>query len=397
MLSHLPGSRFTAHAQPPAAMNTRLLFAFRALLLTLVVSLVFPLALPVAAQEVAPLQAASGPLSERTLVLVGRIAQTPEDLQLFGYVTGASGLTSQDLFADDTDQVESARFTFQADVALQPATNRADTTSYAGEGTLRVFLAASGGASWNDPESFSSGDLLAEYNLSLRETLQRQALQVGVLVGDGVLTQSTANSFTLGDTTYRFGVEGLGQRLRYTGALTPDTAGSTLTAVVNGHAEVTSRDVTVVRMGQSATPAVTPSATPTVAETPASSSGCVLEPWLGNAIAALALANEGITGLDVSAVGAVDADAAQGLAEQIDTAIATLRGSAVPDDAADANRLLVTALSTTSRGLRGIAEAAASGDEATFGQATAALGDGQTLLSQAQGEIAALAATCPAG
>jgi hypothetical protein len=222
-------------------------------------------------------------------------------------------------------------------------------------------------------------------------------LQVGVLVGDGVLTQSTANSFTLGENTFRFGTEGLVQRLRYTGALTPDTAGSTLAAIVNGRAEVTSRNVTVVRMGQTSAPAATPATTPSAAETPEVASACALEPWLGDATAALALADQGLSGLDVSAIDAVNADAVQVLAEQLDAAIATQRSSSPPDDAANANRLLVTGLSTTSRGLRGIAGAVASGDEATFTQAVAALGDGQTLLSQAQGEISNLAATCPAG
>jgi hypothetical protein len=368
-----------------------------ALLLALVFLLILPPALPSAAQEAAPLEVASGPLSERTMVLVGRTVQTPDQLQLFGYVSQTSGLTSQDVFADGTNQVGNARLTFSADVTLQPASNRADTTSYAGEGRLSVYLAADGGASWSDPATFSAGELLAEYDLALRETLQRQAPQVGVLVGDGALTQSTANSFALGENTYRFGAEGLVQRLRYTGALTPDTASSTLAAVVNGHVDVTNREVTVVRLGQPGAPAATPGATAAVAETPVATSACVLEPWLGNATSALALADQGMSGLDLSTIGGVDGTAVQSLAEQIDAAIATLRGTASPSEATDANRLLVTALSTTSRGLRGIAEAVANGDEATFSQATAALGDGQTLLSQAQGEISELAVTCPAG
>ncbi len=397
MLSHLPGPRHATSTRPLAAYRAakaRPPSCLPAVLLALVAFLILPLALPVAGQEVAPLEVASGPLSERTMDLVGRTAQTQDQLQIFGYISRVSGLTSQDLFADDTDQVGAARLTFLADVTLQPATSRADTTSYAGEGTLRIYLTTNGGGSWADPASFSTGELLAEYDLTLQETLQRQAAQVGVLVGDGVLTQGTANAFTLDGATYRFGAEGLVQRLRYTGALTPDTAGATLAAVVNGHVDVTSRDVIVVRMGQ--TGAATPSATAAAAETP-TASACALEPWLGNATSALALADQGISGLDVSTMSAVDAGAVQGLAEQIDAAIATQRGSAPPDAAADANRLLVTALSTTSRGLRGIAEAAASGDEASFTQAAAALGDGQSLLSQAQGEIAELAATCPAG
>ena len=400
MLSHLPGSRHVTHPQPlvsHAKAQTRPLSFLSILLFTLVAFLIVPLALPAAAQEAAPLEVASGPLSERTMGLVGRTVQTPDQLQVFGYLGQASGLASQDLFADDTGLIGSARLTFRADIALQSATNRADTTTFAGEGALRVYLAADGGATWDDPASFSTGELLAEYDFTLRETLQRQGAQVGVLVGDGVLTQTTANSVTLDGTTYRFGTEGLVQRLRYTGALTPDTAGSTLATVINGYAEVTSRDVIIVRMGLTSAPAATPDATPPAAETPAAASACALEPWLGNATSALALVDQGINGIDLGAIDAVDAEAVQGLADQIDAAIATQRGSAPPDAATDANRLLVTALSTTSRGLRGIADAAANGDEATFSQAASTLRDGQGLLARVQGEIAELAATCPAG
>lgn len=399
MLSHLPRSRHTAHPQPlvsRAAATTRPLSFLSTLFVTLVAFLIVPLAVPAAAQEAAPLEVASGPLSERAIGLVGRTVQTPDQLQLFGYLGQISGLASQDLFVDDTIQVATARLTFSADVALQPATNRADTTTYAGEGALRVYLAADGGATWDDPASFSAGELLAEYDLTLRETLQRQAAQVGVLVGDGVLTQTTANSVTLDGTTYRFGTEGLVQRLRYTGALTPDTAGSTLATVINGYAEVTSREVIIVRMGQTSASAATPDATAPAAETPAASA-CALEPWLSNATSALDLADQGISGLDLSGIDAVDAEAVRSLAEQIDATIATQRSSAPPDTATDANRLLVTALSTTSRGLRGIADAAANGDDATFSQAASALSDGQGLLARAQGAIAELAATCPAG
>jgi hypothetical protein len=398
LLSYLPGPGCLSHASSSestlnVSMRSRPFCPVH--LLTLVLFLALSLILPDAARaQDAPLVVASGPLSERTMVLVGRTVQSPEQLQFFGYVNGASGLPAEALYTEDTDVVGNARFTFLAEVDLEPATNRADTTSFAGEGTLRVYLAADGGADWEDPASFSAGELLAEYDLALRETLQRQAVQVGVLVGDGSLTQTTANTFTLDETTYRFGVEGLGQRLRYTGGLTPDTSGVTLAAVVNGYAEVTNRDITVVRMGQTTTATGTPSAAS--AETPTVASDCVLEPWLSNATSALDVANQGLGNLDMGSISEVDTNAVQDLAAEIGAAIATLRGSAPPAEAADANRLLVTSLSTTARGLRGIAGAAASGDEAAFSQAAATLGDGQTLLTRVQGEIAQLAAACPA-
>ncbi|MCA9878085.1 MAG: hypothetical protein KC442_09890 [Thermomicrobiales bacterium] len=360
-----------------------------AALLTLTLALLCALVVPASAQEAAPLEVASGPLSERTLGFVARIEQRPDQLNLFGYLSRASGLTLQDLFAADTDQVSDARFTFSAEIALQPAANRADTTTFTGEGTLRVYLAPDGGAAWGEPASFSAGDLLAEYELSLREILQRQAPQVVVLVGDGTLSQTTANDFTLGGTAFRFGAVGLAQRLHYTGALTPETTGGALTAVANGHTEVASRDVIIVRMGRTA------ASTPAPTETSASVA-CELEPWLGDATAALALAADGVSGLDLSNASAVDVTAVERLAEQIEGAIGTLRTNAVPEDASNANRLLVTALSTTARGLSGIAAAPTSDDDASFSQAAATVRDGQSLLDQAQGAVAALAAACPA-
>lgn len=399
MLSHLPCPYHRMHPQSfttPGNVRTRSSAFIAVLLATCIVLLTLAPATMAAAQEATPLVVASGPLSERTLTLVGRTVQSTEQLEFFGYVNGAAGLATADLFTDGPDLAGSARLTFSADVTLEPVTNRADTSSFAGAGTLRIYL-ADGGASWENPASFSSGEMLAEYDLELRETLQRQAAQVGVLVGDGALTQSVANAFTLGDTSYVFGVEGLGQRLRYTGALTPDTAGTSLAAVVSGHVDVTDRDVTVVRLGQTTAPAATPTTTTSASETPETTGDCVLEPWLGNATSALSLADEGLSNLDLSAINGVDGDAVQDLADQIDAAIATQRESTPSEEGANANRLLVTALSTTSRGLRGIAQAVTNGDEAAFGQATAAISDGQTLLSQAQSQIADLAATCPAG
>ena len=73
-------------------------------------------------------------------------------------------------------------------------------------------------ASWDDPGSFAAGEPVAEYSIRLLDTLQRQAPGVGVLVGDGQLTQETAAEFSLDGERYRFGVVGIAQRLRYVGS-----------------------------------------------------------------------------------------------------------------------------------------------------------------------------------
>ena len=55
-------------------------------------------------------------------------------------------------------------------------------------------------------------------SIRLLDTLHRQAPGVGVLVGDGQLTQETAAEFSLDGERYRFGAVGIAQRLRYVGS-----------------------------------------------------------------------------------------------------------------------------------------------------------------------------------
>lgn len=371
----------------PGASPKALLFA-----LTFVLSLLLaaPLSVPAAAQDAAPLEVASGPLSEPMLSVAAHADRSGDTLRLYGYVTRASGLTAAELFGGDTASAGSARFTFTADMSQDAPVNRADTTSYAGTGTLRVYLAPDGGADWANPASFGAGEDVATYDLSLAETLQRQSPQVGVLVGVGALTQTDAGDFTLDGAAYRFGAANLGARLRYTGALLPTPAeGFAQSALVFGQANVTSREVQVVQMGL-------PAATPAPGETSGAVSACAFAPWLDNATAAATLAGAGVAALDLSALDAVNQEAVQTLATRLDEAIAALRSGDVPADASDANRLLVTALSTTSRGLRGVEAAVASGDAASFAQATGVLTDANALLAQAQAAIAPLAAACPA-
>ncbi|MFT4040901.1 MAG: hypothetical protein QM692_22150 [Thermomicrobiales bacterium] len=361
-------------------------------LLTLVLSLLIaaPLASPAAAQDAAPLVVASGPLSEPILAVEARADRSADTLRLYGYVTRASGLTSAELFSGDAASVATARFTFTADMSQDAPVNRADTTSYTGTGTLRVYLAPDGGADWANPATFGAGEAVAAYDLNLAETLQRQSPQVGVLVGVGDLTQTEAGEFSLDGADYRFGAANLGARLRYTGALLPAPAeGFAQSAIVFGQTNVTRRDVQVVQMGL-------PAATPAPGDTSGAVSACAFAPWLDNATAAATLAGAGVGALDLSALDAVNQEAVQTLATRLDESIAGLRAGDVPADATDANRLLITALSTTSRGLRGVDAAVAAGDATSFSQATGVLTDANALLAQAQTAIAPLAAACPA-
>lgn len=332
----------------------------------------------------------SGPLSEPTMRLSGRNQYAQDAVQMYGYLTYLVGTEPGAIFADAVPAVGTARFTYAGDITIASSEDRADTSLLTGTGTLRIYLNPDGGASWEQPASFATGEVVAEYSIELRQTLQRQAPGVGVLVVDAQLLQETAAEFMLVDAPHRFGAEGIGQRLRLVGAQLPAATPQSWSAAVTGTAFVTRRDSIIVQMDQVGTaPAATPAA--------AAASGCApLDPWLAQSMQALNSASDLLAGLDTSAgVAGVDPAALEEVSSQLSALVAGQRAVSLPDGAADANRLVVTALSTTERGLLGMSAAIAAGDAGVFAQSAAVLGDGGRLLARAQEAVTALEAACP--
>ena len=197
-----------------------------ALMIVLPLWFVTPAAHSLARQEddVAPIEVGAGPIREQSLGFVGRNVYSGESVELFGYLTGVIGLERDLLFtaadAAARPALETARFTYAGSVVIASRNDRADVTTTSGDGVLRIYLQENdaAGATWDDPRSFAGGEPVAEYSLRLLDTLQRQAPDVGVLVGDGQLNQETAAEFSLDGQPYRFGAVGIAQRLRYVGS-----------------------------------------------------------------------------------------------------------------------------------------------------------------------------------
>jgi hypothetical protein len=197
----------------------------------------------------APLEVGAGPVGEPSLRLVGRALYEPERVMLIGYLTAATNL---DVMPAAAPAVANARFTFTGEVTIADRSVRADVRTVAGDGVLRIYL-GDGAADWADPASFAAGEVVAEYRLSLRESLQRQDPAVGVVVGDGRLVQQLAAMFALEEEELRFGQSGIASRLRYTGALTAEDSGSVGgTASFLGTVVVTGRAASPVPLGPSA-------------------------------------------------------------------------------------------------------------------------------------------------
>jgi hypothetical protein len=344
--------------------------------------------------DVAPVEVGAGPVREQSLGFTGRNVYSGESVELFGYLTAVIGL-ERDLLFTDTDtapSLDTARFTYAGSVPNASRTDRADVTTTDGEGVLRIYLHVNdaAGASWDDPGSFAAGEPVAEYAIRLVDTLQRQAPGVGVLVGDGQLTQVTATEFSLDGERYRFGAVGIAQRLRYIGSPLGDTAPPGALAVgLTGSSSVLAREAIAVNVGASAaTPAA---ASATAEECPE------LQPWLSQTQDALRqVESHGVTSQAESDLSTLDAEVLRQAAAEVATLGQTQRGIATPEAAVEANRLVVTALSTYARGLQVIANAGVEQDPDLLTQGQSVLADGGQLLRQADETVSALASACPA-
>jgi hypothetical protein len=341
--------------------------------------------------DLAPVEVAAGPVREQSLGFTGRNVYSGESVELFGYLTTVIGLERSLLFtdADAAPSPQTARFTYAGSVTTASRTDRADVTTFAGDGVLRIYLQvhdAAGEASWDDPGSFAVGEPVAEYSIHLLDTLQRQAPGVGVLVGDGALTQKTAAEFSLDGERYRFGVVGIGQRLRYVGSeLGGNASPGILAVVLTGSASVLTREVTAINVGA---PAATP-ASIAAQECPQ------LQPWLGQTLDALSQARlHGAKSRVEADLATLDADTVRDAATEVAALGQAQRAIAAPEEAVPANRLVVTALSTYARGLEVVTNAAAAQDPALLTQGEAVLADGDQLLQRAEEAVTTLANTC---
>ncbi len=196
----------------------------------------------------------AGPVREPALALVGRTTYGADSATMSGYLTAVIGLDPALLFSDAPPSAQTARFTYAGDVSLSASSgaNRGDVTGFDGAGVLRIYFDDDAGAAWDDPDSFADGQPVAEFSIAMRDTLQRQAPGVGIVVGDERLEQVMAGELTIDGAPYRFGQTGIEARLRSAGALTGgemEQSSPDLVVNLTGSISVTARETVPVRMG----------------------------------------------------------------------------------------------------------------------------------------------------
>ena len=87
-------------------------------------------------------KSAPGRFASKSLGFTGRNVYSGESVELFGYLTAVIGLERSLLFtdADAAPSPQTARFTYAGSVAIASRTDRADVTTIAGDGVLRIYL-----------------------------------------------------------------------------------------------------------------------------------------------------------------------------------------------------------------------------------------------------------------
>lgn len=170
-----------------------------------------------------PVEVVEPPAGEPTIVgvsvdggaaiwIMGKIEQRGGDFSLFGYLNHVEGLETAALFTDPDPanwNESTARFTvFGSATQLNRFVLSERIFAVTAEGTLQFFFNESAGASFATPESFFSGDQIAEADLSFRNTIAVYAEQEGIATGSGAFTLTSAAPFTLDGGSFQLGQSG---------------------------------------------------------------------------------------------------------------------------------------------------------------------------------------------
>lgn len=334
--------------------------------------------------EPAPTELAAPPVLEQAWGFVGRSQVTEDQVTAAGWLIAVSGLTAAELApagdAEGVDGTPRSRFTFVAEIAISRTSNRAETVTSMGQGTLTIYLHEETAPDEADLASFRSEAIVAAYTVEFQSTAQRQTPELGVVAGSMSLVQTEALTFTLDEERFRFGHADAELGLSYAGGLAAEEPGAAVTeASLFGAAKVRSRSANPGATGE-----MTSGAELSECET--------LLAWVESTRTRLLAASE------LRATVLNGDELTEGFLADASTTIATLlaeqRADIGPDASAGAARLALTVLNTDARGLELLTTATAAGNQPGVDQALTILADSDALVSRALDTLDQITPTC---
>lgn len=194
-------------------MNTRLKIS--ASVMTLVIALA--LMIGGAQAQASPTEIGAARDGQNAIEFIGRIDQSVFDLTSYGYITYMNGLPGELLFAEGTAAMfrseSAAHFTFMATGTADGRSNYQNIFAATTTATFNIYYNETpGGATFDDPQSFATGTLVASFEGRLYSMLNVQEPNIGVLLVHSDTVQAVAEPFTLGGTSYQLGHPGLAAR-----------------------------------------------------------------------------------------------------------------------------------------------------------------------------------------
>jgi hypothetical protein len=158
------------------------------------------------------------PEARQAIGVIGTIEQDGVHLTGFGWLTQVRGLSARDLFTDPAHRgAATARLRWHAEVTVSAIDVLPSLFYGTGDGRLRIFYAADGGAQPDQPDSFATGRLVARYDCLFRNIQTVIAPDHAVTEIIGELSQRSARSFVVRGKTRQLGRVGLLQRLQASG------------------------------------------------------------------------------------------------------------------------------------------------------------------------------------
>lgn len=184
----------------------------------------------------------SGPTDRHSVGLLLAVRQVGPALVGFGYLTRVRGLTAAQLFttppATSSSEARAsdprpARFTFHSTATIESIAQLGEAITSSGAGSVQIYYQAQGGASFDDPDSFGRGLLVAALAGNFQNDLTITEPNTADVIMSADLTQTRTRAFTAGGgAKLRFGGAGFAWALRATGRghrLEPTTPRSELT------------------------------------------------------------------------------------------------------------------------------------------------------------------------
>jgi hypothetical protein len=170
---------------------------------------------------------------------VGRIHQLGMDFALNGYVTQMAGLSAEALFSgyDPLARSEAdARITLVGS-ATGSARSILENLFVINAGGTIDFYAGSAGASFDDPDSFAAGTIVASASGQVQDIINVQAPQQGIATGYGDISLDTTDPFEIDGQSHVIARTGARFRLSFTGQgalLDPETLEAVILIAGNG-------------------------------------------------------------------------------------------------------------------------------------------------------------------